>query len=311
MDAIITGESERIGLSVIDNNDIEHLIEMTESGKIRYHEQDGYPDKAANRPLDENEHVNQARRFAKWHVYRERGYDTLPRYHNPNAIVGAMLAVGSMSEPAIDEQFGELLDTVKTHNKGDYADVQVAGVETDQILVYRQDIYVEPDPLDQEQPLAEQFAEYFSDPVQTLQNLLGDNPDQRLNKLLSGEAGPATQLPAFDLETVSSLHYLYNDGGSKQTHNEPAVSDREPDARIELLPLDPSVFDSRRQLLFSHLGNQVRDRFLLMGCEPPAVFQQQGLGSFDGLKMQQLLDMYDRYFLADSAAGTWDPGTLP
>ncbi|WP_239524460.1 hypothetical protein [Halogeometricum borinquense] len=76
MDAIITGESERIGLSVIDNNDVEHLIEMNESGEIKYHDQDGYPDDPCERARAENIHVNQARRFAKYWVYRKRGYDT-------------------------------------------------------------------------------------------------------------------------------------------------------------------------------------------------------------------------------------------
>ena len=109
MNANITGENdERVGLYVTDNNDVEHWIEMEFDGEIKYHEQDGYPDDPDDRTGDGNEHVNQARRYAKYYVYQERGYDTLPwdlDYERFQTVQGTL---EELSTGDIEEYFGDL-----------------------------------------------------------------------------------------------------------------------------------------------------------------------------------------------------------
>ncbi|PYZ02522.1 hypothetical protein C8039_18400, partial [Halogeometricum sp. wsp3] len=52
-----------------------HGIHVGFDGEVTYHEQDGYPDDPDKRTSEENEHVNQARRYAKYYVFAQRGYD--------------------------------------------------------------------------------------------------------------------------------------------------------------------------------------------------------------------------------------------
>lgn len=256
------GDSEGCGLEVVDNNGVEHWIEIKYApNDISYHEQEGYPDDSNERTAEQTEHGHQAYRYAKWHVYRERGYNTLPRYENPDSIVGAMLALDTLSDDAFIEQFGDLIDRVRRHATGGSVKLPFDDADPDAIVVYRQDIYLQPDPLDETPPLVEQFTDYFSDPSTTIQKLLGEDGEssERLVEILAGEAEPAETLPAFDIEAVSDLHYLHSDGVTEQTHWSDQPLDRDPDARIELLPVNPDVFPTHKQFLFSHLGNQVRD----------------------------------------------------
>lgn len=114
MDGLITGENdERIGLSVIDNNDIEHVIEMEFDGEIKYHEQDGYSDDPAERTANENEHVSQAREYARYHVWQETEYEPFPVERNLPGIQRVKAAIDALSTAAIEDYFEELYKQVK------------------------------------------------------------------------------------------------------------------------------------------------------------------------------------------------------
>lgn len=311
MNANIDGEDEKyVKVYITDNAGVEHELTISKkTGKIAYHDQTGYADTPAGRTPEETEHGNQARRYAKWCVYRECGYGMLPRCQNPDAIVGAMLAVGATPATVVEEYFGDLLEQLRTHEAGRTDELQVGSIDSDDILAYRQDIYVEPDPLSEDQPLADAFAEYFSDPTQTVEHVFdhaGPSIDDVM-ELVRGEADPEKSLPQFEIEAVSDLHYLDAETISDERTTAEGPRNREPDASLELLPLDPDVFDSPRELLFTHLGNQVRDYYLLMGCEPPSVFQQQGLGTFEGTRKQQMYDLYEQYYLAKTPVSSWKP----
>jgi len=88
MDAQVTGENEElIGLSVIDNNNAEHVLDLQKSnGDITGHQCEAYADHPRDRTADENEYNNQARRYARYYVYRERGYDTVDHAENPDYV---------------------------------------------------------------------------------------------------------------------------------------------------------------------------------------------------------------------------------
>lgn len=295
------------GLLVIDNNSVEHKIGVCYDGKIDGHLQDGYPDHPPDRTPSQNEHVNQARRYAKWHVYRERGYDTLPSYENPDQIVGAMAALAALSEDTVEKRFSDLQAQLRSHFDGSTVELPFEDAAPDDLILYRQDIYVRPDPTEAEPPLVKQFDEFFASPQETLQKILGEDSSslERLVDVLDADVEPAEQFPHFEIEAVSGLHYLHKQDGTDRTHWGDDPLDRDPDARIELLPVQADVFDSFQQFLLSHLGNQVRDYYLLMGCEPPAAFQQGGLGCYEGLKKQQILEMYDRHFVGETELEEW------
>ncbi|AGB15223.1 hypothetical protein Halru_0592 [Halovivax ruber XH-70] len=295
MKAIITGENdERAGVNLRDNNGIEHVIELEFDGEIKYHETDGYTHEFSKRSKEETEHCHQARRLAKWHVYREQGYDTVIPSANPDRIVAAILAILDMPSVEVEHYFGNLEAELLRYQNGSYEHLPFEDVDPSELYVYRQDIWVTPDPTEANPPLLEQFCEYVDSPLQTLGEILGDGPD------------PRDSLPAYEIEAVSDVHYLYSDGRSREEQWTDQPLDREPDARIELLAIDPDAFDSFAQLLASHLGNQIRDRFLDMGLEPPKPFQTPGLGTHDAMIKQQLMPMYDRHFLASEHDNPWD-----
>jgi len=113
MNGKIIGEDEcDIGVFVTDNLDKSHQIEMNKhDGVIYAHDQDSYPDHPDNRTKAGNEHVNQARRFAKYWVYHQRGYDTLDGWQNPDRITLAATAL-----MALDEPIAESISTISTNS---------------------------------------------------------------------------------------------------------------------------------------------------------------------------------------------------
>ncbi|WP_253738929.1 hypothetical protein [Halohasta salina] len=80
---IIDEDDRGIGVRVTDNNQVNHTVAVGFDGTIQGHSQDGYHDEAAKRTHDDNERVEQARRFARYYVFQERGYDTLRPLKKP------------------------------------------------------------------------------------------------------------------------------------------------------------------------------------------------------------------------------------
>lgn len=307
MKAVITGESERVGVKIQDNNGVDHGIEMEFDGTIKYHEQDGYPDKPAERTMEGNEHVRQARRYAKWHVYRERGYETLDRHENPDCLVAAMIAVSTLSEDATREQFDDLRTQLQRHYSDSPVELPFEDADPDDPIVYRKDLYVSPDPLAVEPPLAEQYAETVTEIQQESSAVLTESSDieHQFQELFAYQDRLETDLPSFELEAISAMHYLYTDGKTEQTQGAESPLDRQFDARIELPPVDLDQFELFRLLLVTNLSAQVRDRYLMMGEQPPQAFQHHGFGTYRGTVKQQINEMYERRYLFSEADGGW------
>ncbi|QIB76578.1 hypothetical protein G3I44_18655 [Halogeometricum borinquense] len=113
MKATIYGEDEIVtGVEVIDNANIEHDIQVERDGSIYAHQQDGYPDIAANRTNEGNELVNQARRYARYHVYQERGYEAFPWDENLPQIETVGKAIEELSAEEFEQYFGEFYEAV-------------------------------------------------------------------------------------------------------------------------------------------------------------------------------------------------------
>ncbi|WP_018259010.1 hypothetical protein [Halomicrobium katesii] len=270
---------------------------MDLEGEIKFHECDAYADKASNRTTEDNEHNNQARRFAKWHVYRERGYDTLDAGNNPDRILAALLAIARLSQEDFDEHFGDLQRQIESHYDGSTVDLPFPDADPDDVLVYRKDIYVQPDPTEYDPPLLEQYLGHFE----------GDSDSPVMPAKDTLDTSEFDDLEA-EIEAVSPMHYLHTDGlGTEQTHRGENPLDREPDATIELVPFDPAEIGSFHHYIVSHLAYQIRDCFLRMGVKPPVAFRKAGWGKYRSFHEQKFCPQYENYWDATATIESWEP----
>lgn len=292
MDAIITGEGEgTVGLSVIDNNDVEHLIEMDCDGNITAHQQDGYPDKSAKRTVDENESVAEARLFARYTVYRGRGYQTLEPHRNPDRIATTLVAIAHLSESAFEELFGDYYRQHAHHHQPAIeppieppADVDVDGGD---MLRYELDCYLGID-----QSAADQLEQLVEAGVETAAGKTLDS----IAEPVSVEFDPDDKL-GVEIEAISETRIVYQNGSEGEHVIEADSSvDRTPDTIVQLVPLPSGSLEGFRRLLIHHLGCQIRDCYIEMGVEPPEAFRLLGHGFFDSAQRYRLLDRYPEYF---------------
>ena len=98
------------------------------------------------------------------------------------------------------------------------------------------------------------------------------------------------------VDSVSSLYAGYVDGPEYE-ENQPDRDpfDREPDAVIELPPVELREFDRFRTFLDHHLKCQVRDTFVRMGVEPPEEFRVVGHGRLASVVAYKFIDLYPDY----------------
>jgi len=148
MQASIQGEDDDgCGLEVIDNNEIEHWIEIKyDTSEISYHEQDGYADDPNKRTSVENEHVRQARNYARYHVYQEKGYNTFSVEKNRPGVERAKAAIEALPQSVFTDYFTDLYKQVK--GNGPDVDRPVPyppGVDTHDPVVILMDLYVDAD----------------------------------------------------------------------------------------------------------------------------------------------------------------------
>lgn len=298
MDGLITGENDsRVGISVIDNNDVEHVIEMLFDGKIKHHKTDEYPKSAAKRTDQENAHSGQARRFARWHVYRERGYHTLRRRENPDALMAGLLAITALSEKEFTEHFADIEAQLKAHYLDLPLELPFDDTDPDDTIIYEKDVYIQPDPLDFEPPVLEQFIGRFDGDPDTSAIGNSEIPLEEMDDLL------------FDVEAVSEKHVLHYDSQGNEQYERGAQPplDRESDFRVELMTFNPAEVDSFQHYVVSHLAYQIRDCFLLMGLKPPAGFRVSGWGSYKGFVSQSGFDLYENYWSSEATIQSWEP----
>jgi hypothetical protein len=298
MKATIGGEDEEgCGIEVVDNAGIEHWIEIKYGpSEISHHGQDGYPDEPSKRDEESHEHVNQARRYARWHVYRERGFDTLPAGSNPDRILATLLAIARLSATQFDAQFGDLRRHIESHYDGGPVELPFPDADPDDVIVYRKDVFVEPDPTTFDPPVLDQF----------LGRMSGDSDSPEIPSKDTLDAETFDNLD-FTVEAVSDLQYLHYKDGTEQTVTADSPLDREPDATVELLPFDPDEVDSFHHYVVSHLAFQIRDCFLRMGVEPPIAFRKTGWGMYRAFHAQKFCPQYENYWDPNTDIDSWEP----
>lgn len=305
------GDEEGCGLEVIDNNGIEHWIEVKyENGEISYHESGGYPDEPTKRTPEGNEHVEQARRFAQYYVYLERGYDTVPSQTHPERINAARVAITSLSESEFDQFFGDFYQQLRSYDHPSVdpiVDIPSAASSADSVL-YRTNIYLGLNPLETElREEAEEIANrdglgLAADSIEEKTANETSNEEIDSWRAFSKDLGTLAVEDDIDLsdglyiDSVSSLHMAYiDDQGEEHITGASEPFERDPDAIIELPVMDAGTLEEFQDYINHNLACQIRDCFVRMGLEPPKPFQILGYGDFESAEQYKRLDMYPNY----------------
>jgi len=311
MEATIVGEDDRgIGVRVIDNNSVQHTVSVGFDGDIQGHGQDGYPDKAANRTEENNEYVEQARKYARYYVYVERGYDTIPPAEHPERINAVRLAIQHLSDDEFDALFGDLYRQLRSYHDYDTERPIPEPPNASENVLYRQNVYLGINPLNTElAPEAEGIASVhgldLSDGAileESIDDLSAtDVADWKAfadDLVALAEAKDVTLAEGVYIDAVSSLYATYLDNHGEQYTTEPETDpfDREPDTLLELPPIDPHSCETFREYLDHHLKCQIRDCFVRMGVHPPEAFRVLGNGRLEAVAAYKLLDMYPEYY---------------
>ncbi|WP_239647707.1 hypothetical protein [Natrinema altunense] len=310
-------------MSVIDNRGSEHLIEINENGEIKYHECEDYADNAADRTVMENEHNNQVRRFARYHVYLERGYDTLNPSRNPDRIATAMLAVASFIPDQVRQHFGDTRQQLRSHveNSKPVVDEPRDARQADLRRV-GQDIYLSSE----------------KDFISSIEELTETDLYQQLEAAATTGASDGTQLnelqdtlAEMDVDfTESAAHFgdsLIEAVGpvgvrweeSQETDKDVTADssqplpDREPDARPQMIAdfYDFDTIEGFQEDLVHHLRCQVRDCYIEMGIAPPEAFRVLGPGFYENIGWYRHHEFYPDYYNYHAEIDDWQEEHTP
>ena len=292
---------EGVGLRVIDNSDIEHRMVLARDGEILAHKTGEYPE-PSKRTNEEDESFSQARRFARYHVYREKGYDTIAPPNNPDRIAAVLLTVLNSGSAEFDRHFQTLFEQVASH---DFPDIDPPldlplNVYSQEALVYKQHVYLEEDLEAMQQELQRPAAEILNeDLVDELLNAGKPTPTAGVSGFTSAVQslvdGPSDE-HGLTIEGVSGIDTMYyEDTNEDRTIKGDDPFDREPDATIELIParFDEDVFGF---YLCYNLLSQIRDCYIGMGVEPPAQYRVLGHGKYKYTGKYRHFDFYPDYW---------------
>lgn len=330
MNMKIIGENEDgVGVDVVDNNSVTHEITLEkETWDIVYHDQDGYPDDPTERTNEGNEHVNQARRFAKYHVYRERGYETIDPYSeadriaNPDRLLLATLVVGAMGIDRFEAHFGDYYRQLMSYHTDEAPIVDLPDeAATADLVRVEQDLFLDFDESD-----VEDFVTYLheSDALAALEaalecprDLSGDaDAFERLKAALqtvhadSNLDAYAEEIAALFVDSLSPLRVYWQRNGRKHVEHGPGSTpgvDHGPDARLQMIAGDWEIdsIESFQHYLVHHLRCQLRDCYVGMGLQPPTNARVKGPGIYTFANWCQHYDIYQSYH-DQNATIDWD-----
>ena len=311
MRATIEGEDENyMKIYVTDNLGSEHELTIEkDSGDIPYHQCEAYASKPRNRTPEENEHNEQARKFAQYYVYLERGYDTVPPKLHPERLNIVRAALAGLSEREFEGLFGDLYRQLQSHQDDTerVIDIPTDAASADSVL-YRKHIYLGVDPLEMEfraetRELAARYGLDLSDQSLTDVALADRSSDeltdwmafsQHLSGLVLDEDVDLSE--GLYIDAVPPLHICYLDADGEEHITDPGtrITDGS-DAMIEIPPMEPDSLDAFQDYLNHNLACQIRDSFVRMGLEPPEQFHVLGYGRFEAAEQYRRLDMFPNY----------------
>jgi hypothetical protein len=300
MNAQTVGEDEKgIGVLVEDNHGDEHEIGMDSEGHIFHHKDKVIPDKPSDRSNIEDETFSQVRRYARYHVYREKGYDTLPASENPDRIAAVLMALLDLSDEQFWEYFGTLYEQSVSHDRGDMLPPLDLpdDVYNEEFLIYKQYVYLK-DELDTiqselDRPATEIVGETEREELATA---TGQGLLSKATSLVGGSDDSAVTWTDLTIEGVSGIDTMYYEDTNEDRTIEGRDSfDRDPDARIEIVP---SMYDREnfRYVVGHNLVCQIRDCYVGMGLEPPEAYKVLGHGKYKYTGKYRHFDFYEPYF---------------
>ncbi|MEZ3118094.1 hypothetical protein RYH80_19445 [Halobaculum sp. MBLA0147] len=309
MDGLITGENdERVGISVIDNNEFEHVIEMEFDGEIKYWQAEDYPEKESDRTWIEDEHCAQTHKFARYHVYRETDHDPLEGHWNPDRVAATLMALWQLSPDRVVDIFGSFYQQCRSHHEDVTRPLELPrAVDDGQTVIYEQEVYLDAD-LDTIRGAVDAFgdgvAASSADALTELStgSLLSDGLDALFDAVQAHAVDAEFDFPTFEIADTSELGVMYYDdrGRSHRHGGGGGPSDEKCDARLELPQVDPGSPEEFRSLLLRHLVCQVRDFYIVMGEDPPPAFRVLGLGKHAPTQGYRTGDLYPDYYDFDA-----------
>lgn len=304
MNAKIKKENQDgFGLLIVDRRGVEHRIAVGFEGEILAHQCEEYPDDPSARTNEEDETFSQARRFAKYHVYREKGYDTIAPPNNPDRIAAVLLALLDLEPEEFDAHFGTLYKQISSHENPDIKPPLDLPPEVynEQFLLYKQGVYLEQE-LEAIQAAVDEPAvdavgeDRIDDFLQGWDSAGGGGLLSATHSILSGETD--SSLSDLTIKGTSGVDTMYfEDTNVDRTIENENPFDGEPDAELELLPTETDR-DVIRFYLGHNLICQIRDCFIGMGVEPPAQYRVLGHGKYKYTGKYRYFDFYPEY---------WDP----
>lgn len=301
--ATIEGEDDDyVKIYVADNFGSEHELTIEKkTGDIPYHQCESYADNPRDRTPDENEYNEQARRYAKYYVYRERGYDTLENAENPDYINAVREAINELSASEFERYFRPLYQQIQSHHDSsvDRLVEHPPGVRREDAVVYELDVYLGVDLEDGPvSDVAGALAKLSGlDLEEATAQPVTDVSEQELSAWEAvGQQVIEVTDPAdvsLEISAVSGIHIGFpNADGEHEVHRAEDPLERESDATIELIPADPGPFEEFREYLDHHLRCQIRDCFAGMGLLPPEPFRTIGFGKFIYARRYDHYDLY-------------------
>ena len=258
-------------------------------GDIKFHQCDSYANKAIGRTEEENEHSNQARRFARYYVYTQRGYDTVPPAEHPVRIDAVRTAISEMDLDQFETLFGDLHRQLQYETGNRNAPTIDLPPESTEPSIFSKNIYLGIDPIETDygETLAAAHGLDIDKSAATvdLTEVSADELEQWgefTGEFTAHTIGEDKDLhEAVYVDHASDLYIQYPDGpdivAADDHLDEP---DRAPDTVIELLPIEPGSLEQFKTFLDHYLKCQIRDSFVEMGVHPPETFRVLGMGRF-------------------------------
>lgn len=320
MDGKITGENERlVGLSVIDNNGAEHLIEMTRDGEITGHQCDAYASEGSERSREENEHNNQARRFARFYVYRKRGYDTIEPMRNPDDLSALLMALGPLDAETLLEYVGDYYQQLRYCQTGANPIIETPRPSPNRLVWIEQDVTLT-DHEDVSETLATLLDERgVLDEIDATIETGGNFVD--LAGVLSdhdalGDDDVVATLADETIDEIGPLRVCWQEGTGPDSTRDSRIAEGtgttdsltgEPAVRLQMHAVyDISSPERFRLTLIQHLRCQIRDCYIGMGIAPPPTLRVLGEGIGEYISWYRDNDIYEPYYDTDQSVTELD-----
>ncbi|EMA29311.1 hypothetical protein C446_17399 [Halobiforma nitratireducens JCM 10879] len=295
---------------------------MLYNGEISGHLQSGYPDDPSKRSQEEHEWVNQTRRFAKFYVYRQQGYETVDPLSNPDRIATAAMAIANLPPDTFEAHFGEFYQQLR-HDAGEAAPVvEVPDLPPTTVPRVEQDIYLGLEETDTAAILERLIDDGTLEAV--VNAAMEESEDgglvNRIRQTVADQEIDMTDTAAAVsegvIEAVGPVTIRWANGADDEEVAQSVartLPDRDPQARPQMFGRAYQFDDLEdlRQSLVRHLCCQVRDCYITMGIAPPEDVRIQGPGFYDHLGWYSNHDFYQNYHDPEASITDWQEQHTP